>query len=60
MKSKKSDVYSKDELNILFDKLESYPLYWQVLIMLAITTGCREGEITALEWKHINLEMRRM
>ena len=23
--------------------------------MLAITTGCREGEITALEWKHINL-----
>ena len=28
VKSKKSDVYSKDELNILFDKLESYPLHW--------------------------------
>ena len=28
VKSKRSDVYSKDELNILFDKLESYPLHW--------------------------------
>ena len=26
--------------------------------MIAITTGCREGEIAALEWKYINFDKR--
>jgi integrase len=58
VKMKKSDVYSKEELNILFDKLKEKPYHWQVLIMLAITTGAREGEIAALEWKHIDMEKK--
>lgn len=28
----------------------------QILILLAITTGLRRGEIVGLEWKHIDLE----
>lgn len=53
---KKSDVYSKEELNTLFTHLEKKPLHWKVLISLAISTGAREGEIAALEWKHIDFE----
>jgi len=54
--SKKSDVYSKKELEEIFSLLENYPFHWRVLITLAITTGARQGEIAALEWKHINTE----
>jgi integrase len=53
---KKSDVYSKDELSVLFTHLEKKPFHWKVLILLAISTGAREGEIAALEWKHFNFE----
>lgn len=56
IKIKKSEVYSKEELNEIFRLLESYPLQWQVLITLAITTGARQGEIAALEWNHIDTE----
>ncbi|MFE8697929.1 tyrosine-type recombinase/integrase [Cytobacillus sp. FJAT-53684] len=55
-KSKKSEVYNVDELRQIFSLLESYPLHWKILITLAITTGARQGEIAALEWKHINTD----
>lgn len=54
VKVKKSDVYTKEELTEIFALLESYPLFWKVLIILAITTGARQGEIAAIEWKHID------
>lgn len=56
IKSKKSDVYSKEELLILLKHLEEKPFHWKVLILLALSTGAREGEIAALEWKHIDFE----
>jgi len=56
VKPKKSDVYSKDELSELLLYLEEKPYHWKVLILLAISTGAREGEIAALEWKHIDFE----
>lgn len=56
IKVKKSDIYSKEELNQIFTVLDNYPFHWRVLIMLAISSGAREGEIAALEWKHINFE----
>ncbi|MEK4921984.1 tyrosine-type recombinase/integrase [Cytobacillus sp. FSL R5-0569] len=55
-KSKKSEVYSKEELTQLIDLLKDKDLFWRTLIMLAVTTGAREGEIAALEWKHIDFE----
>lgn len=55
-KSKKSDVYSKEELEKLLLILNDYPLHYRILIQLAVSTGARQGEIAALEWKHINME----
>ncbi|CAM4019957.1 tyrosine-type recombinase/integrase [Mesobacillus zeae] len=60
VKIKKSDVYSKEEIEVLISNLEKYPLRWQVLIMLALTAGAREGEIAALEFKHIDFEKCRI
>ncbi|MBM4762750.1 tyrosine-type recombinase/integrase [Bacillus sp. B15-48] len=53
---KKSDVYSDEEVSKLLSCLEEKPFHWKVLILLAIATGAREGEIAALEWKHIDFE----
>ncbi|MBM7585794.1 integrase [Bacillus pakistanensis] len=55
-KSKKSEVYSKEELSELLNLLDNKPLFWKTLIMMAVSTGAREGEIAALEWKHLNFE----
>lgn len=38
--------------------LEEKPFHWRILILLALSTGAREGEIAALEWKHIDFEKR--
>jgi integrase len=53
---KEIDVYDENEISILFDALEKEPFHWQMLILLAITTGLRRGELVGLEWKHINLD----
>ncbi|WP_141432457.1 tyrosine-type recombinase/integrase [Bacillus sp. 03113] len=56
VKTKKSDVYSKEELSVILNYLLEKPFHWQVLIFLALSAGAREGEIAALEFKHINFE----
>lgn len=56
IKVKKSDVYSKEEVSRLLSCLEEKPFHWKVLVLLALATGAREGEIAALEWKHIDFE----
>ncbi|MCL6573905.1 MAG: site-specific integrase [Bacillus sp. (in: Bacteria)] len=56
VKMKKSEVYSKEDITELLSLLEKYPFHWRVLVLLAISTGAREGEIAALEWKHIDFE----
>lgn len=38
------------------DSLNSVPLLWRLLVTLAVISGAREGEIVALEWKHINFD----
>ncbi|OMD62986.1 site-specific integrase [Paenibacillus odorifer] len=48
-------VYDESELNTLFQTLQNKEtLRWQLIIMLAITTGLRRGELVGLEWKHID------
>ena len=34
--------------------LKKEPLMFQLLVHLAINTGCRRGELVALEWNDIN------
>src|SRR5690625_180374 len=50
----KGQVYSMAETEVLFDKLESVPLSWQLIVQVAAVAGAREGEIAALEAKHLD------
>lgn len=56
VKAKKSEVYSGEEIAELLALLDKYPFHWRLLVLLAISTGAREGEIAGLEWKHIDFE----
>ncbi|MCO7177056.1 tyrosine-type recombinase/integrase [Sporolactobacillus kofuensis] len=49
-----TDVYSKEEIIAMIEALEHVQQRWKLLIMIAFTVGAREGEISALEWKHID------
>ncbi|MED4602550.1 site-specific integrase [Paenibacillus validus] len=53
---KEMEVYDEREIAALFQALEDEPTHLRVLIMLAVTTGLRRGELAGLEWKHIDLE----
>lgn len=50
----KTEIYDKEELAQLLSALDGEPLMFQCLIHLAIITGCRRGELVALEWKDID------
>lgn len=52
--SEKTEVYSVEETSKLFNKLESYSFEWQLIVKLAAISGARQGEIVALEEKHLN------
>lgn len=45
-----------DELARLFACLSKEPTKWQAFISLATDTGCRRGELCALEWSDIDFE----
>lgn len=60
-KPKEDDVeekkyYDEKEIAALFKALEEEPIHIRVLIMLAITTGMRRGEMAGLEWKNVDLD----
>ncbi|MGB3160913.1 MAG: site-specific integrase [Carnobacterium sp.] len=52
--AKKTEPYNTHEIGLLFDALKKEPLEYQVIISIAVTTGAREGEVAALEDKHID------
>lgn len=54
---KESDVYNEVEVRYLLDLLNHEEPHWRMMILLAITTGLRRGELVGLEWKHIDLEL---
>ncbi len=53
-KSEVSKSYSAAELNFILECLENEPLKWQTFINLAADTGCRRGELVALQWSDID------
>lgn len=53
---KRKNVFNKQDVVLLMDSLNSEPFLWRVLVTLAVISGAREGEIVALEWKHIDFE----
>lgn len=48
------DIFTKEEAAQLLSYLEQEPLRFQLLIHLAILTGCRRGELMALTWEDID------
>lgn len=53
-----TEIYNKEELAEMLQCLDNESLMFQVLIHLAINTGCRRGELAALEWSDINFNER--
>lgn len=52
--SKEAIAYSESEIAYIMECLNSEPLKWKALIMFAIDSGCRRGEIVGLKWEEID------
>ena len=50
------EIFTKQEAAEMLECLEQEELQFQVLIQLAIISGCREGELVALKFSDINYE----
>ena len=49
-------VYDQEQTSALLEAMTNEPFKYQVIILLAIATGMRQGEIMGLTWKHINFD----
>ncbi len=47
------DILDEKTIAVMLECLENEPTMWKVLIHLALCTGCRCGEIAALQWDDI-------
>ena len=53
---KEAIAYSESEIAYIMECLNSEPLKWKALIMFAIDSGCRRGEIVGLKWEEIDFK----
>lgn len=53
VRKKLPNYYQPHEVAEIWKKLENEDLRWYVIITLLIVTGCRRGEIAALQWSSI-------
>lgn len=44
------------DIDCVIESLKSEPLMYQVLIHLALNTGCRRGELIVLKWQNIDFD----
>lgn len=51
-----TQIYSKDDLAKMLNCLDDEPFMWQLYVHLALNTGCRRGELSALCWSSIDFE----
>lgn len=51
---KEAIAYSESEIAYIMECLNNEPLKWKALIMFAIDSGCRRGEIVGLKWEEID------
>ena len=58
--SPKIDFFTKQEAVKILNALHGEPLQFQVLIQLAIITGARRGELTALKFSDVNKETKKI
>lgn len=53
---KQAVVYTESEVQYIIECLNKEPLKWKALIMFAIDSGCRRGEIVGLRWEEIDFK----
>ena len=53
---KEINCYSPEEVQQLIEVLQNEPIKYQAVILLALDTGCRRGELTGLTWEDIDFE----
>ncbi|NDO46019.1 tyrosine-type recombinase/integrase [Clostridium sp. MD294] len=51
-----TDILDEKSVKKLLECLENEPIMWKTLIHLALCTGCRRGELAALQWDDISWE----
>jgi len=56
VKKKQAGYYNEKQAGALLEALETEPLKYKVLVILALATGARRGEVMGLEWKDVNFE----
>lgn len=49
-----TEILDEKGIKNLLECLENEPLMWKTLIHLALCTGCRRGELAALQWDDID------
>lgn len=52
----KTDIFTQEEAAEMLRCLKKEPIQYQLLVHLAILTGCRRGELSALTWDDIDFE----
>ena len=56
---KEAIVYTEDQVRYILKCLENEPLVWKALILFAIDSGCRRGEMIGLKWEEIDFKTGR-
>lgn len=52
----KDNYYDLEDIEKLLDVLPNEPIKYQLATLIALSTGARIGEISALQWKHIDYD----
>ena len=53
---KEIECYSPEDVEKLIEVLQNEPIKYQAIILLALDSGCRRGEITGLTWNDVDFE----
>lgn len=56
VQKKEMDIYSIQDCKKLIQCLENEDIKYKLIVLIAIFTGFRRGEIMGIEWSHIDLE----
>lgn len=55
-----TDILDERNIAIMLDYLENENIMWKTLIHLALCTGCRRGELAALQWNDVLWEKKQI
>ncbi|AOQ23856.1 putative prophage phiRv2 integrase [Moorella thermoacetica] len=56
VEKKEVNCYDADQVAAMLAALDKEPIKYKVIVVLALATGCRKGEIMGLEWRDVDFE----